>query len=236
MVLVVAHMILSTSSDPSESQSFIGNPQLHIVQAIHPVLEPIGSFGLYVADVLQDIKTAVAPVPTYDPIPQNVANANNAFAIEFYRQISDNDENQFFSPASIYTAFSMLYEGARNNSATQLKDTFGFEPDSTTRTTETSQMISSINREDPDTTLDIANALWPDKRHSVLSSYEEAIRQTYVADVKSVSFPSDYDVINQWASDKTHGKIPKVVEEGELIGAVMADKCGIFQGDMGDPV
>ncbi len=93
-------------------------------------------------------------------IPQSMADANNEFMFDFYGQVSDNTDNIFFSPTGMYGAFSMLYEGARNNTALQMEDVFGFEPDDTLRHNATAHMISSINREDPDATLEIANAMW----------------------------------------------------------------------------
>ena len=46
---------------------------------------------------------------------QSVVDANNQFALDFYSELSteNSDENLFFSPTSISTAFAILYEGSR---------------------------------------------------------------------------------------------------------------------------
>ena len=62
-------------------------------------------------------------------IPDAIAAANNGFAVDFYREVSAKDGNIFFSPTSMFVAFSALYEGARGNTADQMQQVFGFEPD-----------------------------------------------------------------------------------------------------------
>src|SRR5262249_13951011 len=47
-----------------------------------------------------------------------VAAANNAFALDLYRQM--NDDNLFFSPLSVSTALSMTYAGARGDTAAEM--------------------------------------------------------------------------------------------------------------------
>ena len=86
----------------------------------------------------------------------------------------------FFSPASMYVAFSALYEGARESTADQMRQVFGFEPDLQARYNATAHLMSSVNRDDPNATLEMANALWP----AVLwftpyDSYIEYGTQTY---------------------------------------------------------
>ena len=112
-----------------------------------------------------------------DPVtPPEIATANNNFAVDFYSQISDGDDNMFFSPISMYTAFSMLYEGAQNNTAEEMQQTFAFEPDQIPRHNSTAHLISSINRDDPDATLDMANSLWLADWFVPYESYTDVVR------------------------------------------------------------
>ena len=152
-------------------------------------------------------------------IPQEIASTNNAFAVDFYKQISqNNDKNHFFSPVSVYVAFSIVYEGARNNTATQIADVFGFDPDALTRHNSTAQLMASINRDDPHAALDMANALWVVKWIEPYESYLDTARQTYRADIERVDFPTQesIDKINQWASDNTNEKITEVIQAKDV--------------------
>ncbi len=74
--------------------------------------------------IITDATTLVAPLFTiFAVIPDSIATTNNAFTIDFYRQISSDlgdDSNIFFSPAGMYMAFSILYEGAKQNTAEEI--------------------------------------------------------------------------------------------------------------------
>ena len=149
-------------------------------------------------------------------IPSSVADASNAFALNFYRQVSGDDENIFFSPISMYTAFSVLYEGAEGDTAVQIRDAFGLEEHPTARHKAVSDTMSSLNRDDPYATVEMANSLWIADRFEPYDSYINTARDTYLASVEIVDFldkteDGAVDRINAWASEKTHGKIPQVL-------------------------
>lgn len=146
------------------------------------------------------------------PLTVDMQGANNGFAVEFYKTLPA-DENTFFSPTSAYVAFSVLYEGAKGDTAAQMQDVFGFDPDDETRRNSVAYAMASINRDDPDATLEMANALWVANRFEPYQSYLDVARGTYLATVETVDFEGDgADKINQWATDKTHGKIKKVID------------------------
>ncbi len=181
--------------------------------------------GTKVHAPLQDGGAAVA-VPTVGlPIIQeDMAASNNAFAVDFYKQISsDGDENIFFSPASMYVAFSILYEGARGDTAAQMQDVFGFEPDAAARHNATAHAIASLNRDDPHATLVTANALWIADWFKPHESYLGIARGIYLAGAEVVDFRGDaedaVDRINEWASDNTNGKIDEVITKKDVNAA-----------------
>ena len=154
-------------------------------------------------------------------IPDAIAAANNGFAVDFYREVSAKDGNMFFSPASMFVAFSALYEGARGNTADQMRQVFGFEPDLQARYNATAHLMSSVNRDDPNATLEMANALWPAVWFSPYDSYVDAVRGVYLADVERVDFVDDGDSggvnkINAWASENTNGRIPEVLKQSDV--------------------
>ncbi len=155
-------------------------------------------------------------------IPAYIADTNNAFAIDFYKTVSAGDDrNEFFSPASMYVAFSVLYEGADENTAAQIQDVFGFEPDAAARYNATAHAMASLNRDDPYATLKMANALWLSDRIPVYESYQDIARQIYFAGIETVNFDKDgvketVAKINGWASNNTNDKIKKVISEGDV--------------------
>ncbi len=166
-------------------------------------------------------------------IPQNITTANNIFAVDFYRQISDNDANLFFSPSGMYVAFSVLYEGARGNTAQQMQDVFGFESDADVRHNHTARAMESLNRDDPHATLAMANALWLADWFSPYESYLDVARGTYLSSVESVDFMDDgVKKINTWASDNTNQKIKTVLgsEDVNHLTAMVITNAIYFKG------
>ena len=149
-------------------------------------------------------------------IPSEIAAANNRFALDFYRQVSSHDGNIFFSPLSMYTAFSMLYEGAVGETAVQMQNVFGFESNKDLRHNATATLMSSLNQQDQHATLTLANSLWLANWFEPYGSYVDVINGTYMADIDSVDFSEEgrektVDLINGWAANKTQGKIPSVL-------------------------
>jgi len=168
------------------------------------------------------------PVPAA-AIPGDVADANNAFAVDFYRQLSADPEedgrNLFFSPTSMYAAFALLYEGARHDTAAQMQDVFGFEPDAAARHNATAHLMASLNRDDPHATLSMANALWLANGFEPSDSYLDIARNTYVADAERLDLSDPGGEggakrINGWAYEKTHGKIREVITQEDLSGVI----------------
>ncbi|ABK78225.1 serine protease inhibitor [Cenarchaeum symbiosum A] len=147
-------------------------------------------------------------------IPREIADSNNAFAADFYRQVSGEEGNIFFSPLSMYTAFSLLYEGASGDAVAELEDAFGFEPDARARHNATAHAIASINRDDPHAELALANSLWPFVG-DVVPEYLNVARSTYLATIEDPGYNESAENrgdeparrINQWTSDMTNGTI-----------------------------
>ena len=161
------------------------------------------------------------------PIPAEIASANNAFAFDFYRQIAGEEGNHFFSPASMYTAFSVLYEGARGETAGQLRDVFGMAEDDVARHQAVSDTVSSLNRDDPYATMEMANSLWLAERLAPHARYVEIAKDAYAADIETVDFADKgeggaVDRINGWAAEKTRDKIPKVLQPKDVDGNTLA--------------
>ena len=148
----------------------------------------------------------------------------NAFAFDLYRAVAADGEedgrNIFLSPASIRTAFSVLYEGARGDTARQILDAFGLEPDRGARHAAAADAAASIGRGDGHSDLSLANALWISEWFVPYDSYLETARgDAYGATIDTVDFLDEADAvpkINAWASDNTAGRIKKVISQRDV--------------------
>lgn len=153
----------------------------------------------------------------YPVDPVDNVNANNQFAIDFYSKISQSNNNVFFSPTSISTAFSILYEGARENTANEIQDVFGFPTNEIERKHGYYSLHKIINESNNENVrLHIANALWLAESFEPLPEYLNTATKYYDSTVASVDFVSDDGVnkINEWVNSKTEEKIEKLLEPG----------------------
>ena len=164
-----------------------------------------------------------AAVPPAAAIPPEVSAASNGFAVDFYRGAAGDGGNIFFSPISVYMAFSMVGEGAGGDTAAQLRHAFGFEPDTELRHSHTAALVSALNRPDPHAALAAANSLWLAEWFEPHGQYVDVVRNVYLADVNTADFSGDgISRINGWAAEKTSGRITEVLEPGSLDASTAA--------------
>ncbi|MEE8573849.1 MAG: serpin family protein [Thermodesulfobacteriota bacterium] len=93
----------------------------------------------------------------------------NEFAISLLKRIaSSNDSNIFFSPASIHTALSMLYLGARGSTATEIAEATGLPTEDEERTAALKLLAAELNANEDGYLLSSANSLWCDQNFTPL--------------------------------------------------------------------
>ena len=178
-----------------------------------------GCGGLVPFDSLSECQIQCEPIKVMEPNriidATNVIDANNQFAINFYSEVSkDPSENIFFSPWSISTAFAIAYEGAKEKTAEEIQQTFGYPTDYDTRTSEFKTEIDNLNPDDVTYQLSVANALWLAEGFEPLQEYVETVTTYYDSEVRTVDFISDDGVnkINAWVEEKTNEKIKDILE------------------------
>jgi serpin B len=142
----------------------------------------------------------------------SVVNANNNFAFDLYKNFSSKKaENVFFSPYSISTALSMVYEGAREETAEQIETVFGFPIDEKERRSSVAAIYNILNLKNSKYSLQIANSLWAQNDYPFLDEYISVLKNHYAAESNNLDFYNKPDesrkIINSWVEDKTKNKI-----------------------------
>lgn len=145
--------------------------------------------------------------------------SGNSFPFRLYLQIAkDNDKaNVLISPLSVSTALSMTYPGAAGDTKEALAQVLNFPPSAT------DEAINQQNKDDLDslrqqvagTKLEIANALFGEMRVTFKQPFIDANKKYFDSEVRSLDFkaPESVDTINTWVSNKTHEKIPKILDK-----------------------
>lgn len=161
------------------------------------------------------------------PLSENVkavVQANNQFAFDVYSCLAgDSGEsggNIFFSPWSISSSFALTYEGARGNTADEIRGVFHFPSSLDTLRKGYLELSHSLNGGDSGFTLNTANALWAEKTYSFLPDYVSNANRYYGAKTTNLDFVNNPDrsrnTINSWVEEKTKHKITDLIPEGGI--------------------
>ncbi len=150
----------------------------------------------------------------------SVINANNQFALDLYSELKDKEENIFFSPYSISVALAMTYEGARGQTAEEMRSVFHFPEDNNARRSSFAALHNDINNKNAKYQLSTANALWVQKNYNLLNNYTDTIQNYYGGKATNVDFEGATEdarkTINNWVEDKTNNKIKDLFPQGSL--------------------
>ncbi|XP_014869815.1 uncharacterized protein LOC106934436 [Poecilia latipinna] len=146
-----------------------------------------------------------------------VTSANKEFAFRLYRKLAGDafsqGKNIFFSPLSVSTALAALSVGAQGETHQQLFRGLGFNGSQLAQT-DVNQAFRTFFA---NTSQDIrqGTAIFVGSIFKPKPEFLDALKQSFSAEGFSVDFTKtteSADTINQYVSDKTNGKINKLVE------------------------
>ncbi|HXR40180.1 MAG TPA: serpin family protein [Terracidiphilus sp.] len=175
------------------------------------------------------------PVPT--PGQAELVKGNNAFAVDLYGRLRQQDGNLFFSPASISTAFAMAYAGASGSTAAEMAATLHFTLPPNRLHAAMGALLGDMNAEHTGYQLHVADALWAQKDESFLLDFLKLTKADYGAGFRPVDFkhaPEAVRVtINQWVAEQTADKIKDLLAPGVLTPAtrLVLTNAIYFKGD-----
>ncbi len=150
--------------------------------------------------------------------PGDVATAVNAFAVDIYAQLREDDGNLFLSPASISYALGMTRLGARGETALEMDQVLHLPPDEQRAASGYQRLMSDLNRPDAEFTLRLANRLYGQEGLPFRRGFLDAVDSYFSGGLERVDFRQDAegarDTINGWVSDQTEEKIPELLGPG----------------------
>ena len=150
----------------------------------------------------------------------SVVNANNQFAFDLYAKYKSKEGNIFYSPYSITSAFAMIFEGTKGETAEEMQSVFHFPQDATIRRESFLKIDQKINKKDKKYKLNIANALWAQKDYKFLDDYFGLVEEYYGGKVTNLDFANETEkarlTINSWVEEQTNNKIKDLIPQGVL--------------------
>ena len=139
----------------------------------------------------------------------------NDFSFNFYQQIKSKENgNIFFSPYSIFVALSMAYEGARGNTATEMKNVLNILQNDSASLGSFGKIYNLLNQNQNGYMINTANAFWANQDYKFLSEYLNLLVNFYMAEANELNFAKNVDaaeIINDWIEKQTQDKIKDMI-------------------------
>jgi serine protease inhibitor len=151
-------------------------------------------------------------------VDPRLVSANTRFGFKLYAEMLKEDagKNLFISPASVGLCLAMAYNGAAGETRQAMASALEaseFKLDDFNRAY--AELKAALASADPKVQLDIANSLWARKGLDFKQDFINRNKQFFGAEVSALDFddPSSVATINSWVSNKTKGKIEKIVDQ-----------------------
>lgn len=148
---------------------------------------------------------------------QNLTSANANFAFKLLKQLSKEQPgtNIFISPFSASSVLQMACNGAAKQTRTEMQQvlgTTGLASDSVNAANK--DIVRALNGRSTNIILTTANAIWCRKGTPLKPDFIMCNQQFFGATVDALDFDDSrsIDIINAWASEKTHGKIDSIAD------------------------
>ena len=168
-----------------------------------------------------------------------VVDANTDFAIRLYLELlKEDEENTFYSPASVAFALSMTYNGADGETKDAMATALGIQGLRLEQLNRANADLRSILL-NPEATVqtNIANSLWADHDAQLLADFVHRNNEFYGAKVSTIDFRAEESpaTISQWVEQETEGKIKDLIKSLDPDAQLVLINAIYFKGDWRKP-
>lgn len=184
--------------------------------------------------------------PLFSTLSEDLAQLtedHSQFTFSLYPALIPTDDNLVFSPYSIANCLSMIYLGARGDTAIEMQKTLQLEVDrknlaKTSFSLNQSLLPEAATKENYQ--LNIANAAWVDQGIFILTDFRYALEEQFKAKLGKLNFTmadNAMETINAWTAQNTQNKIPKLLSQGDITPAtkLLLTNAVYFQGSWAQP-
>lgn len=150
---------------------------------------------------------------------EDAVEAQLRFGLALYRELvaAAPGKNVFVSPASVYTALAMAFNGAEGATKEAMEQVLGLEGVSLDALNEALRtLLDGLEAEgDGGVRLHIANGLWYRKGVPFHPGFLARMEDAYQAEIAPLDFraPGSPAVVNEWVSKKTNGLIRDLIDQ-----------------------
>jgi serpin B len=146
-----------------------------------------------------------------------VIRSSNAFGFELFQRVVSGEDgpNVFLSPLSASMALGMTMNGSAAETWEAMRLALHFGGLTETEINDSYHgLFDLLLGLDPLVDVRLANSVWSQRGFPFQPSFFTTVRDYFEGEARELDFadPAAVDVINQWASDATNGRIDKVLE------------------------
>lgn len=170
-----------------------------------------------------------------------LARSGNTFGFDLYRRLREKPGNLVISPASLTTALTMAWGGAKGETEAQMRQVLHLEGTAGEVMAAAGQLARSLQDPSRPIVFHIANQLFGDKTYKLEPAYVERTAAAFGAPVELLDFRASPERarvhINEWVEDKTAHRIKDLIPPGGLLPLtrlVLANAI-YFLGDWATP-
>ena len=153
-----------------------------------------------------------------DAVSAEIVKANTKLGLNIFEKLAvGKHENIMISPLSISIAMAMAANGAENESLAEMKEVLGYgKMDLPAVNEQFTELVASLVSADKDLVLEIANSIWLDEAiaDEIKEEFIAVLEDSYDAELFEADFGDNatVELVNSWVSEKTHGKIDKIID------------------------
>jgi serpin B len=144
-----------------------------------------------------------------------IVDENNKFAFDIFKEVAktESKDNFMISPISLSLALGMAYNGSDRETKTAFDDVLNYKTSLPKINKFNKNLITKLSSNTDGSVMEIANSIWIKENFPVKNEFISLNSDFYSAEVQNLDFsnPSSVDIINNWVSNKTHDKIPTII-------------------------
>jgi len=156
-------------------------------------------------------------------VPNNpILEAQADFAVNLLRESVNANQNAsvIISPVSVAIALSMVYAGAKDQTADEIAAVIAKGQDSEKIHAYFGSLIQGIaGNAQKNYTLETANRIYVKESYTLLQAYKDVLKSHYLGEFQSVDFTRSAETakaINDFVAEKTHDKIKDLIKPDNL--------------------
>lgn len=186
--------------------------KIDFMNTFKPIIHPLVIFIALTLNLFDSADAQEVKAPKLSKNVKNIAEGNNQFGLDLYKELAESEGNLFFSPFSIRTGLAMVYAGAEGETAKEMETVLKIDKPSVFHPAMAKRLNRFKIQETPKSIQPIylANRIWPDKSTAIEKQFQKTLKNHYGSSVQQLDFSQPdqaRNTINQWVEKQTNAQI-----------------------------